>query len=155
MSVCCVFVPIVVTSLPAIAPAIAAAASSMGYAVKKHMQQGSHVQSRPGVNSAVVDVKNTEVVGQELGAGQSMLVERDGVTIEFSVEASGQCKVCVSGEGRSKTDLESIGRTAAEKVVQMYTYNRVVTELKNRDFEVVQEGVDEEGGIRLKLRRFE
>lgn len=154
MSVCCVFVPVVVTALPALAPAIAATAASMGYAVKKHMERDVPDISR-SLNHAEVDVKNAEIVGEELGAGQSMQFERDGVTIEFSVNTQGQCKVCVSGDHKSKSELQAIGQQAAGKVIQMYTYNRVVTELKNRDFQVDAEQVDEEGAIRLKLKRYE
>lgn len=154
MSVCCVFVPVIVTALPALAPAIAATAASMGYAVKKHLEGGGSGRGR-SLNHAEIDVKNTEVVGEELGAGQSMHFEKDGVTIDFSVNDQGQCKVCVSGDHKSKSELQAIGQQAASKVIQMYTYNRVVTELKNRDFQVDAEQVDEEGAIRLKLKRYE
>ncbi len=151
MSCSVVIVPIVISSWPTILPAITAAAAAMGFSAARR-EQKTAAQTHAGA-SATVDVKNANVVGEELGAGQRFIVHKDDVSIEFTTDARGRCKITVHGEGRPKWELEAIGKEAANRVVQMYTYNKVMTELKQRDFDVVEEEVDEQGAIRLKLRR--
>jgi hypothetical protein len=100
-----------------------------------------------------VEVKNAEVIGEELGAGQSLTVERDGVTLRFAADSRGRCRVHVEGPGRSKAELQRIGEEAARKVVQMYSYHRVMSQAQELGYELVEEQVDEQGGVRIRLKR--
>ena len=57
---------------------------------------------------------------------------------------------------RSRAELEALGRELGGRVVQQYVYNRVVEEMKNRTgMELVEQEVDEENNIRIKLRSWE
>jgi len=153
MSVSVIIVPVVVSSWPTIAPALVAAASALGFSAARQNRKRKTESGAETEVSASVEVENTSVVGEELEAGQSLDVVKDDLKLSFGVNRQGQCQVTVSGKGRSKEELQAIGQQAAHKVVQMYTYNKVMTELKNRDFQVLEEEVDEQGAIRLKLRR--
>lgn len=154
MSVSVVLIPVVAASWPTIVPALTATAAALGYSISKAVgEAGSKASGQHAETSAEVAVKNASVLGEELGAGQSMTMERDGVTLRFTVDGSGRCKVVVSGPGKSKAELAKIGEVAANKVVQMYTYNRLMSQAKSQGFDVVEEQVDEQGALRIRLRR--
>jgi hypothetical protein len=152
MSVTVVIVPVVVASWPTILPALAAAAGALGF---RKLQEERRVNQdrRTADQTASVPIKNCELVGEELGAGQSMEVEKEGVRVRFSVDDKGHCKVAVTGAGHSKSELHVIGQEMADKVVQMVTYHRLMNEANGQGFELVNEEVDEQGAIRIRLRR--
>ena len=60
------------------------------------------------------------------------------------------------GDSHPKAELEELGRTLAGRVIQQYVYARVVEEMKNRTgMELVEQTVDDEDNIRIKLRSWE
>lgn len=150
MSVSVVIVPVVISSWPTIAPVLAAAAGSLGFSLakgRKKQQQG------PTTNATILDVKNSSIVGEHVAAGETMVVEKEDVRVVFSVGVDQKCRVMVEGENRSKAELQAIGNQVAQKVVQMYSYHKVMTQVNQDEFEVVDEQVDEQGAIRIKVRR--
>ena len=154
MSVSCVIIPVVVTSWPTILPALLGAAGALGF--KVHGEAAVIEGNVVGVSArtgTTVEVRNSEVIGEELGAGQSLTVVRDGVTLRFSVNAHGRCVVHVDGEGRSDAELKQIGEQAAQQVVQIYSYHRVMAQAQEMGYELVTEQVDDQGGLRIRLRR--
>lgn len=154
MSVSCVILPIVVTSWPTILPAILGAAGALGFkAVREEVEIKGELVGASAETGTTVEVKNAEVIGDELGAGQSLTVVRDGVTLRFRVDSRGRCQVHVDGEGRSKAELQRIGEEAAQKVVQIYSYHRVMAQAQELGYELVEEQVDEQGGLRIRLKR--
>ena len=154
MSISCVIIPVVVTSWPTILPAILGAAGALGF---KATSEASEIEGglvgASAKTATTVEVKNAEVIGEELGAGQSLTMERDGVTLRFTVDSRGRCRVHVDGPGRSKAELKQIGEQAAQKVVQMYSYHRVMSQAQELGYELVEEKVDEQGGVRIRLKR--
>jgi len=149
-----VIIPVVVTSWPTILPAIIGAASALGFkATREEIEMKGDLSGASAKTRTVVEVKNAEVIGEELGAGQSLTMERDGVTLRFQVDSRGRCRVHVDGPGRSKTELKAIGEQAAQKVVQMYSYHRVMAQAQELGYELVEEQVDERGGVRIRLKR--
>ena len=59
------------------------------------------------------------------------------------------------GEGHSKNELKEIGQTFANKIVQQYVYHQLVTEMKNRNFNVVGEEVEQDGTVKLQVRTYQ
>ena len=55
----------------------------------------------------------------------------------------------------SEEELESVGRELLQSINQHYAYDRVMSDLKSRGFESLEEEVEEDGTIRLKLRRWD
>jgi len=149
MSVTVIIVPVVVSSWPTILPALVAAAGALGF-------KAARSEGKPRADTcatAEVSVRNSSVVGAELTAGQELVVAAGGVTLRFFVDEQRRCRVHVSGSGRSREELEELGQRAADKVVQMFAYHRLVNEARQHGFELVREEVDEQGAIRLRLRR--
>ena len=64
------------------------------------------------------------------------------------------CKVCAEGKGYTKAELEQVAEEFTQKVVQCFVYNRTMTELKNKEFQVVNEELMEDGTVRINVRRW-
>ena len=80
---------------------------------------------------------------------------RGGVTVTFSRDARGKASVCVTGPGHSDEELRAIGEELSQRVVQKYVHNRLIEECRARQFNIVEEEVDENNAIRLKVRHWD
>jgi hypothetical protein len=151
MSTVCVLTPIVVGSWPALASAIVGAAGSTGFSLVETPDQ---VAERDSARRTVeTEVPNSEVMAENLARGQKILIERNGVRIEFGIDERGRCTVCASGEGVSTGELRRIGDEVAGRVVQQFAYHKLVTELKTRGYEIASESVEQDQSIQLRVRR--
>ena len=79
---------------------------------------------------------------------------KDGVTLKVTRDARGQCKVCAEGIGHSKAELKRTAEEFTQKLTQCFVYHRTVSELKNKNFQMVNEEVAEDGTIRVHVRRW-
>jgi hypothetical protein len=82
-------------------------------------------------------------------------VVRGGVTVTFSRDARGKASLCVTGEGHSKQELKALGEELSQTVVQQYVYQKLMGEMSNRGFIVVDQETSEDRSIRLKVRHWE
>ena len=80
---------------------------------------------------------------------------RGTVTVTFSRDARGRASVCVSGAGHTDDALRAIGEELSQRVVQKYVHRRLMDEIQARQFVVVEEEVDENNAIRLKVRHWD
>lgn len=149
MSAVCVLTPILIASWPVISSAIVSAAASLGFAVATRPKEE---QVDAGSNRVQTDLPNSDILSGNVGEEARMVIEKDGVTVTFTRDARGACKLCVSGEA-SKKQLEKIGQEVAGKVTQQFAYHKLVTELKARDFAIVEEKVQQDDSIRIRIRR--
>ena len=60
--------------------------------------------------------------------------------------------VCAEGPGKTKAELEAIADKVGKKLVQQLIYDRIMTELKARDFQVLDQRVEEGERIRYGSR---
>lgn len=157
MSAIAILAPVVITAWPAFGAAVVAAAASMGYVVSEEA-----VTQVMGGRSAVsasrqvsLEIPRSEVVTDGLGRDQRIAVTRDGVTVEFSRDARGKASLCVKGEGRTEAELQALGTELSQRVVQQYVYKRVMDEMQRRQFHVVEEEVDQNQAIHLRIRHWE
>ncbi len=151
MSAVCVLTPIVIASWPVISSAILGAAASLGFAVASApLAPAQRPQRKRRVET---EIENSEVVADALHRGQTMVVRRGDITIEFGQDERGACRVCVTGEGQSERELRRIGEEIAGRVVQQYAYHKLVTELKKRNYKVTSEEVlaDQSVHVRVQL----
>ena len=149
MSAVCVLTPIVVASWPAISAAVTAAAASMGFSLlgpKLHKEQAA--QQR-GVETTV---ENSEVVADTLAPGEKMRVQKGDIMIEFGQDQRGRCTVCVTGAHHSDRELKRIGQDVAGRFVQQFAYNKLLTELKARQYSVVEEQMLADESVRIRVR---
>jgi hypothetical protein len=153
MSAVCILTPVVIAAWPAISAAVTAAAASLGYQlVAEHHRPATAAVSERRVE---LEIPHSEIVTGTLGRTQSIRVAGDGVLLTFSRDARGRASVCVTGEGRSEDQLREVGEAFSQRVVQQYVYQRLMEEMSARGYNVVEEQVDEECGIRLKVRCWE
>lgn len=152
MSSVCVLTPIVIGSWPAIAAAVTGALSAMGYAsasVDPQRVRGS----ASGRESVETEVPESEVLAETLSRGEKLSFERDGVAIEIGVDDRGRCTVCASGEQLTKKQLKALGEEVAGRVVQQFTYHKLVNELKDRGYVIAEEKLAQDQSIQIKVRR--
>lgn len=148
MSAVIVLTPVVISSWPVIASAVMGAAASMGFTVRA---EDLHEEKRER-KKVETDIKNSEVVADGMAPGKKIVVDKGDITIEFGQDHRGKCTVCVSGDRHSEKELKRIGEEVAGRVVQQFVYHKLVSELKNRNYSVVEEEVLEDESVRLNIR---
>lgn len=141
---------------PAFTAAVVAAASSLGYQVATEVSRGRPGEATHEDTGAVqLEIERSEVVTNQLGRDQRIVVSREGVTVTFSRDARGKASLCVTGNGQSDEELRALGQELSAAVVQQYVYQKLKTEMRARGFNVVEEEVNEDRSIRLKVRHWE
>jgi len=154
MSVCLVTVVAVPVGINLMTGALFAAATAAAAALNLVMDdQPVNDQIEQG-NTVDLCLENTGEVGGDLRAGQSLSFSGQGVKVIFYQDAEGRTAVRVSGQ-KSKQELKEIGEKLAQKLIQQYAYHRLVTEMKARNMNVVEEEVEQDGTVHLKVRVFQ
>jgi hypothetical protein len=98
------------------------------------------------------EIENSEVVADALQRGVTMTLQKDGVQIDIGQDERGGCKVCVTGEGRSRAQLKEIGEQVSGRIVQQFAYHKLMTELKQRNYKIVSEQVMQDEAIQVRVR---
>jgi hypothetical protein len=156
MSCVCILTPVVIAAWPAFSAAVVAAANSLGYTlVDQIVKERQSVSAQKQAQQVNLQIANSELVTNQLGRAQQICVSRAGVTVVFSRDARGTASVCVSGEGHTEAELRALGEELSQRVVQKYVHQRVLEEIRARQFVVVEEQVDQNQAIRLKVRHWD
>jgi hypothetical protein len=142
-----VLTPLVVASWPAISAAVVGAAAAMGFAVADGVQLPSARQPR----TVETEIEDSSVIADMLGKGEFIVLQKDGVSVKFGQDERGACTVCVSGMLDAK-ELRKIGEDVAGRVVQQFAYHRLMTELKQRNYAIVEEQVLQDESIQVRVR---
>lgn len=157
MSCVCILTPVVIAAWPAFSAAVTAAAASLGYTIVEEGIQ-EHQMGRvaeTGERKVTLEIEQSEIVTNELGRDQCIKAARGGVTVTFSRDARGRASVCVTGPGHMDEELRALGEELSQRVVQKYVHRRLLDEIQARQFLVVEEEVDENNAIRLKVRHWD
>src|SRR5579864_2995551 len=136
MSSVIVVTPLIIAGWPAITAAVTAALGTMGYAVASSGQRQAQGKA---TNRTEIEVEDSEILEGTADAGDDLVVEKDGIRATFSRDARGALKVCMEGHGLSKAELRRIGKELIGRVNQQYVYHRIITEMKDRNMQVVDE----------------
>ena len=157
MSCVCILTPVVIAAWPAFSAAVVAAATSLGYTIvdEQIRQKQTGAVAETGERRINLEIEQSEIVTHQLGRDQRIRVTRNGVTVTFSRDARGKAVVCVSGEGYTDEELRAIGEELSRRVVQKYVHQRLLDEIRARQFVVVEEVVEENQAIRLKVRHWD
>ena len=157
MSSVSILTPVVVAAWPMFSAVVAAAATSMGYTVVADVldKVGPMTATTKTIQRVELQIANTELVTDQLGRDQHIAVARGEVTVTFSRDARGQAKVCVNGTGQTEEALRALGEELSQRVVQQYVYQRLIDECRARQFLVVEEEVEADKSIHLKVRHWE
>lgn len=156
MSCVCILTPVVIAAWPAFSAAVVAAANSLGYTlVEETIQQRQKSSLDKSGRAVSLEIANSELVTGQLGRDQRIVVSREGITVTFSRDERGRASVCVSGPGFSEEELRKRGEELSHRVVQKYVYQRLMDEMRARQFVVVEEEVAADQAIRLKVRHWD
>jgi hypothetical protein len=157
MSCVCILTPVVIAAWPAFSAAVTAAATSLGYTIvhKSVKEYQSATAAETGERRVNLEIEQSEIVTNQLGRDQHITVTCGNVTVTFSRDARGKASICVTGPGHSDEELRAIGEELSRRVVQKYVYSRLVEECRARQFNIVEEEVDENNAIRLKVRHWD
>jgi len=156
MSCVCILTPVVIAAWPAFSAAVVAAANSLGYVLVDETVKQSRkalLQNRPG--SINLEIENSELVTGTLGREQQICVSRENITVTFSRDARGRASVCVSAPNLTEEEMRAVGEELSHRVVQKYVYQRLMDEMRARQFTVVEEEVEANQAIRLKVRHWD
>jgi hypothetical protein len=146
---------VIVSSWPAITAAAAGAASALGFALKQSVQDTLQEGQIEETDQRVeLELADSEVLAQSLATDQTLVLTKGTVRLTVGRDARGRCKVCASGKGHSRGELEQTARQFTEKLTQCFVYDKVVRELKNKSFQVVNEEVMPDESIRIHVRRW-
>jgi len=151
MSTVIVLTPLIIANWPAITAAVMGAVGTMGFALASDANR-NEARVDSSVTRAEIDVEDSEILSQAGGSGEQLVVERDGIRAIFSRDARGALRVCMEGHGVAKSELKRIGEELIGRVTQQYVYHRVISELKERRMAVVDEQVDADRTVRIRVR---
>jgi hypothetical protein len=154
MSAVCILAPVVMASWPGFSAAVTAAAVSLGYTAAVEVQE-NRVSGTNATARVNLEMNNSEIVTSQLGRDQRISVSRSGVTVTFSRDARGKAGLCVTGTGYTSETLEAIGQELSQRVVQKYVYQRLMDEMRERQYMVVSQEVDENQAIHMRIRHWE
>jgi hypothetical protein len=155
MSCVCILTPVVIAAWPAFSAAVVAAAAALGYTIVEEGVKQSQTGNVSETGRVTLEIEQSEIVTGQLGRDQRIKAMRGDVTVTFSRDARGKASVCVTGPGHSEEELRTIGEELSQRVVQKYVHRRLMDEIRIRGFNVVEEEVDENNAIRLKVRHWD
>lgn len=157
MSAVLVLTPLVISSWPAISAAVVGAAAAMGFSVAGGVlqqdlgEQGSR-QAAARKKKVETEVPNSEVMADSLTRGQKITIQKGDITIEIGQDERGACTVCASGGKHSDKELKKIAEEVAGRIVQQFAYHKLITELKRRKGTIVEEHVNQDQSIQVRVR---
>ncbi len=156
MSTIIILVPVIVGGWPIIAAAAGAAAASLGLIAKESISEVTkNIENADLSQTVEVDISENTTVSQNMREDQKMeFTTAEGLTITVKRDARGKCSVCASGSGYSKVELKQKCEEFMEKFTQCYVYNKVITELKAKKFQIIDQKVEEDQSIRVNVRRW-
>ena len=151
MSSCIIVTPLIIAGWPVINAAVTAAVGSMGFSIIPLTPVDQQAQQKSRTR-AEIDVDDSEVLSETGSVGGEMVVERDGIRATFTRDARGALKLCVEGDGHSKSELKKIGEDLIGRVTQQYAYHKIVTELQQRNMTIVDEEVSANRTVKIRVR---
>jgi len=154
MSAVVILTPVVISSWPAITAAVAGAAAGLGMVVKESVKEAIEVTEINVEQTVEVELADSELLADNLATGKEIVLTKADMEIRVGRDERGRCTVCASGKGKSKVELKQIADEFAQKMTQCFVYNRVMSEVKSRNFQVVNEEVMEDESVRIHVRRW-
>ena len=153
MSTVLIVAPIVISSWPMIAPAIVAAVTASGYALAKQTANASE-EVEVDEECEEISLENSEILADAKNLGESMTIVKENVRATFHRDARGRLRLTVSGKGLSKSQMRAIGEELIGLVTQQYAYHRLVTEMKARGMTIVEEDVEADQTVKIRVRNW-
>lgn len=157
-----VITPIIGASLPALTPIIFAAAAALGYKALLEMPEGDainrelrrRIHEEQDVELRLED-SVLEAMDLEVKRAESLFFQKEGFVLVVAKDERGKLRIKVTGpKARSSKELRAAGEEFAAELAQLYAQHRAVEELTRLNAEVIEEQVNDQGEIVLKIRRW-
>jgi hypothetical protein len=149
-----ILTPVIIASWPAITAAVAGAVASMGLVAGESVKEIAKQNNTPQEKSVEVDLSENQTMAENIATDKEIVFNKGSVEFHIKRDARGQCSVCVKGKGHSEVELKQMAEEFTQKMTQCFIYNKVVGELKSKDFQVINEEVSEDQSIRIHVRRW-
>ena len=154
MSVALIVIPVVSGAWPVIAGLAAVAATRLGYKVLQGERQIAHRIDEQVDSGVVIPVNENEILAEGMRPDETMTLVKDDYLVTISRDARGQLSIHVDSDKRTKAEQAAEGERIVNSVRRQFAYVKTVQSLKQKGFTVTEEEVEEDGKIRLFLRRF-
>jgi hypothetical protein len=152
MSTVLVLTPIIIGNWPMIMAAVTAAAGTLGFTAARTAEAVAQ-QEAATASREEIEVENSEILAAAAGTEETIVIQREGLKATFTRDARGSLRVCMEGKGHSKRELRRIGQELVDRVTQQYVYHRVVSELKSRHMNIVDEEVTADRTVKIRVRQ--
>jgi type IV secretory pathway TrbL component len=139
----------------AISAAAVGAAVALGLTLRTAAKEEVAAEEEvPATNAAEVEVTGEDAT-QSITAMEAMVLSKGDIEVQVKRDARGRLTVCASGRNRTKAELKVFAEEFTQKMTQCFVYNRVMTELKARGFQVLSEERSKDDTINIRVRRWE
>ena len=101
-----------------------------------------------------VELSESEIIAASITADKEIVVSKGDIEIRIKRDQDGRCVVCAKGKGHSEAELKQTAEQFSQKLTQCYIYDKVMRELKSKDFQVINEEVTNDQSIRIHVRRW-
>ena len=146
--------PVIIGSWPLITAAVAGAASAMGLMVSESVKEAVKEGQSDVEQSVELELSDSKVFTDAMATNQEIVLTKGTIELRVKRDERGRCSVCAKGAGHSEVELKRIAEEFTQKLTQCFIYDKVMRELKNKDFQVVNEEVTEDESIRIHVRRW-
>ena len=154
MSAVLILTPIIIGSWPAITAAVAGAAAAMGLIVGESVKETVSQSQDNAEQSVELELEDSEVLAGSMATDQEIVLTKGTIELRVKRDERGRCSVCAKGTGHSKVELKKVAEEFTQKLTQCFVYDKVMRELKSKDFKVVNEEISEDESIRIHVRRW-
>jgi len=162
MSTVLIVAPVVVTGWPLIAAAITATVSTLGYAVVADIEQevnqdclDCEEDQEERQVSEEFTLENSEILADARSRGETLTIVNGNIKATFHRDVRGELRLTIRAVGLSKAEIRKIGEELIGRVTQQYAYNRLVTEMKERGMEIIEETVEKDDTVKIRVRNSE
>jgi len=158
MSVVLVLTPVVIGGWPVITAAVAGAAAAMGLAVSRSAKDYVEAAVEDQVaaeNQVEVELAESEVLAESMVENEEIVLTKGNVELRVRRDENGRCTVCAEGLGHTKAELKALAEEVGQRMAQCVGYNRGMSEVKARGFNVVNEEQMQDDSVRIHVRRYE
>ncbi|MHC4640058.1 MAG: DUF1257 domain-containing protein [Planctomycetota bacterium] len=154
MSAILILTPVVIGGWPVIAAAVAGAASAMGLIVSESVKETMKESQVDKERNVEIELSDSEVLAESMATDKEIVLTKGTIELRVKRDERGRCSVCAKGIGHSDVELKQIAEEFTQRLTQCFVYDKVVRELKKKEFQVVNEEVLEDESIRIHVRRW-
>lgn len=148
-----IITPAILAAWPVVTAAAVSAAAALGLSVKQTVKETVSNQVNES-EKVEIEVTNGETL-QNIATEDEIVLTKGTVELRVKRDARGRCTVCATGKGHTKSELKALAEQFSQRMTQCFVYNRVMSELKTRGFNVVNEEKMQNDTLRIHVRRWE